>query len=102
MLYIVLFACVISFLTLVAWLDPSHRRRLLLGNAATRGHGKGPMAESIAAIAAATVSRFGGRHGPVLRVPSDVLNGGRLNDRPCLTPVDCVKDKQCAGHCGCR
>lgn len=43
------------------------------------------------------------QHGPALRVPAELLNGERKNEeQPCLTPIDCVLENHCAGHCGCR
>jgi hypothetical protein len=102
MLYIVLFVGIIMFLTVTALLDPTQRRQLAIIRRSGSKHGSDPMADTIAAIAAMMVSRFGGKHGQVLRVPASVLRGERKVDRPCVTPVDCVGGKQCAGHCGCR
>jgi len=102
MFYLVLFVGVIAFLSIVALLDPSHRRRRSLGNGAGVVHEMDSMAATIAAIAATMVSRFGGANGLILRVPARVLSGERNEDRPCLTPIHCVTSKRCAGHCGCR
>ncbi|HWI84676.1 hypothetical protein [Ramlibacter sp.] len=100
MFYLVLLVAVITFLSVVAWFDPSQRRKLSVAGAAQGDH-RGALAESIAAVAAATLSRFGA-HGSLLRVPATALRGERKEDRPCLTPIDCVMDKRCAGHCGCH
>lgn len=51
---------------------------------------------------AARVDRWGTKYGPPLRVPAKELEGERHEDRPCLTPIECVLEKRCAGHCGCR
>jgi len=102
MFYIVLFVAIISFLTITALLDPTQRRQLAISRRSGIKHRSDPLADSIAGIAAMMVSRFGGKHGQVLRVPASVLRGERKEDRPCLTPIDCVGGKQCAGHCGCR
>lgn len=40
------------------------------------------------------------KYGPALRVPTEVLQGQRKEDKPCLTPIDCVVANRCAGHCG--
>lgn len=43
------------------------------------------------------------KYGPALRVPPELLKGERRNEeQPCLTPIDCVLENHCAGHCGCR
>lgn len=43
------------------------------------------------------------KYGPALRVPADLFRGERRNEeQPCLTPIDCVLENRCAGHCGCR
>lgn len=52
--------------------------------------------------AATGFDRWGTKYGPPLRVPPKELEGERHEDRPCLTPIDCVLQKRCAGHCGCR
>lgn len=81
MYYIILFIGVLSFLALVAWLEPLRRRRL--ARAVTpAGHG------------AAGVTTAGAL--------AALLKGERKEDMPCLTPIDCVMTKRCAGHCGCR
>lgn len=82
MYYVILFIGVLSLLALAAWLDPSRRKTLTL--AAQRG-----MGQSDQAVAAGDfVARL--------------LKGERREDKPCLTPIDCVRTKRCAGHCGCR
>lgn len=41
------------------------------------------------------------KYGPALRVPSELLAGERKNEeQPCLTPIDCVLENHCSGHCG--
>jgi hypothetical protein len=52
--------------------------------------------------AGAGFDRWGTKYGPPLRVPPTELTGQRNEDKPCLTPIDCVMAKRCAGHCGCR
>jgi hypothetical protein len=42
------------------------------------------------------------KYGPALRVPPGLLEGERKEDKPCLTPIDCVEANRCAGHCGTR
>lgn len=83
MYYIILFIGVLSFLALVAWLQPS---RLPLTVAGHRGSGEGQHA-------------LPGSPGSLV---AQLLKGERKEDKPCITPIDCVKDKRCAGHCGCR
>lgn len=78
MYYVILLVGVLSFLTLVAWLEPS-RRRLLTQSG---------QADQPAGGASDFVARL--------------LKGERKEDKPCLTPIDCVSAKRCAGHCGCR
>jgi len=53
--------------------------------------------------AAGTAAHAQDKYGPALRVPPELLKGERKNEeQPCLTPIDCVLEKRCAGHCGCR
>jgi len=53
--------------------------------------------------AAGTAAQAQDKYGPALRVPAEVLKGERKNEeQPCLTPIDCVLENRCAGHCGCR
>jgi hypothetical protein len=73
--YIILFIGVLSFLALVAWLQPARRP---LGAA-------GP---EVAHAPESLVARL--------------LKGERKEDKPCITPIDCVQAKRCAGYCGCR
>lgn len=40
------------------------------------------------------------KYGPALQVPAEVLKGARKEEKPCLTPIDCVLERRCAGHCG--
>jgi hypothetical protein len=54
------------------------------------------------AAAGPAFDRWGTKYGPPLRVPAKDLVGERHEDKPCLTPIDCVLDKRCAGHCGWR
>lgn len=80
MYYIILFVGVLSLLALAAWrLDPSRRQTL------ARATGQGTQAVDAAGDFAARL-----------------LRGERKEDKPCLTPIDCVRTKRCAGHCGCR
>jgi len=50
----------------------------------------------------AGLHRWSDKYGPALRVPASELDGVRKEDKPCLTPIDCVMEKRCHGHCGCR
>lgn len=83
MYYIILFAGVISFLAAAAWLDNSRRQ---LARAGSRGAWHG--AQAAPAAAAAGIA--------------ELLKGERQEDKPCLTPIDCVSTRVCAGHCGSR
>jgi hypothetical protein len=83
MYYVILFIGVLSILALVAWFDPSQRKLLTL--ATQRGMDQGDQAVDRA-------SDFVAR----------LLKGERKEDKPCITPIDCVRTKRCAGHCGCR
>ena len=83
MYYIILFVGVLSFLGLVAWLAPLRRQ----SHAHAAGHGPGQRAQTGHAA---------------LGLAAQLLKGERKEDMPCLTPIDCVKDKRCAGHCGYR
>jgi hypothetical protein len=83
MYYIILFVGVLSLLALAAWLDPSRLR--MFARAERRGTGMGTQAVPAAGSLAARL-----------------LKGERNEDMPCLTPIDCVRTKRCAGHCGCR
>lgn len=86
MYYIILFFGVLSFLSMAAWFDFSRRQALArAARPATDGIGQGTQAMQAAADFA---TRF--------------LKGEWKEDKPCLTPIDCVMDKRCAGHCGCR
>lgn len=79
MYYIILFVGVLSFLALVAWLQPSHRP-LSAGGIARPGDG--------------TAS---GSAGSLI---AQLLKGERKEDKPCVTPIDCVRAKRCNGNCG--
>lgn len=59
------------------------------------------LAADIADIATEMARRFGKGNGPLLRVPADAMHGARKEEQPCLTPIDCVLNKRCDGHCGC-
>lgn len=83
MYYVILFIGVMSFLALVAMFEPS--RRGMLTHAAQRGMKQGDQAASAAGDFIARL-----------------LKGERKEDLPCLTPIDCVQTRRCAGHCGCR
>lgn len=86
MYYIILFIGVLSFLALVAWLEPLRRQRLARAVKLTN-QGAGASAVD-GRNAAGALAAF--------------LKGERKEDMPCLTPIDCVMTKRCAGHCGCR
>lgn len=83
MYYVILFVGVLSFLAVAAWLDPS--RRQSHSRAGQRG-----MVQTDSA--ASQASSFTAR----------LLKGERKEDKPCLTPIDCVRTKRCDGHCGCH
>ena len=82
MYYIILFVGVLSFLAAAAWLDAS-RRRLARADSHGAWHG----AQAAPAAAGGGIAQL--------------LKGERQEDKPCLTPIDCVSTKRCAGHCGC-
>lgn len=55
------------------------------------------------ADAASTAAQAQDQQGDTLRVPPQLLKGARKHEeQPCLTPIDCVLENRCAGHCGCR
>lgn len=80
MYYIILFIGVLFFLGLVAWLQPA---RLHLTWAGPSGAGQ-PVTS------------------PTRSLIDRLLKGERREDKPCITPIDCVQAKRCAGYCGCR
>lgn len=83
MYYIILFVGVLSFLALVAWLQPSRLHLTVAGHPGSRAgqHGQPGSPGSLVA---------------------QLLKGERKEDKPCITPIDCVQAKRCAGYCGCR
>ncbi len=83
MFYFVLLAAVIVLLSVVAWFFPSRRHALAYVGAA-------PQAQPAPAP---------GTPGEVFQ---RLAKGQRKVDEPCLTPIDCVLDNHCDGHCGCR
>lgn len=100
MQYIVLFVAVISLFAITALLDPTHRRQARIMDHTSKP-ATSALAANIAEIAAEMARRFGLKNGPLLRVPADALHGARKEEQPCLTPIDCVMNKRCDGHCGC-
>lgn len=101
MSYFVLLAAVLLFLSLVSAVDPSGRRMRRVQRQPA------PLASSLAQdnaelIAAEMQRRYGSRHGDLLRVPAGALHGERKEEQPCLTPIECVQDRRCDGHCGCH
>jgi hypothetical protein len=82
MYYFLLFFGVIAFLSLVAWRSPSPGF-VLARQVGTPGQGT-PVVDA----AGGFVARL--------------LKGERKLDAPCLTPIDCVQEGRCAGHCGRR
>lgn len=86
MYYFFLFFGVISVLTFVAWRTPAPWPAMVRDTGRTgRGTGRSVVA---AETAGDLVSRL--------------LQGERKEDKPCLTPVDCVQANRCAGNCGCH
>jgi len=86
MYYLILLFCVICFFTVLAWRDPAGA--LGFPRMATRsGAGGSPV------VPAATAP------GSVF---ARLLKGEWKEDKPCLTPIDCVRNVRCDGHCGCR
>lgn len=83
MYYIILFIGVISFLAAAARLDASRRKLARAGS-----HGAWHGAHGAPAAVGGGLARL--------------LKGERREDKPCLTPIDCVSTRTCAGHCGCR
>lgn len=101
MSYFVLLAAVLLFLSLVSLFDPSGRRMRGLQRQPAR-LASSRLQDNVDLIAAEMQRRYGGRHGDLLRVPAGALHGERKEEQPCLTPIECVQDKRCDGHCGCR
>jgi hypothetical protein len=101
MSYFVLLAAVLLFLSLVSVLDPSGRR--MRGMRPQPAPGAEPVLQrNVELIAAEMQRRYGGRDGDLLRVPAAALHGARKEEQPCLTPIECVQDRHCDGHCGCH
>lgn len=86
MYYFILFLAVLSLFALAAWFDPSQARRLARATQLAR-HGTGQGARAVQ---------------PDSSLAARLLQGDRKEDKPCLTPVDCVAERRCAGQCGCR
>jgi hypothetical protein len=86
MIYFALLFGVIAVLSMVAWLQP-RRRLAVLRAAAWAGQGATPAAPADDGTSA-LVAR--------------VLRGERRQDMPCVTPIDCVEQNHCDGHCGCH
>ena len=86
MYYFILFLAVLTLFALAAWFDPSQARRLARATQLA-GHGTGQGAQA------------GHADGSLA---ARLLQGERKEDKPCLTPVECVAERRCAGHCGCR
>ena len=84
MYYLLLFFGVLCLLAFVAWRDPA-RGAVFPGVLAVQRRDRGLPA---VAASGAIANRFFG--------------GERKEDKPCLTPVDCVQTGRCAGHCGWR
>lgn len=93
MYYIILFLGVLTFLAVVAWLDPSRRpvpaRGVKLVRPATVRSSR--TVPAIAPVPEPAPGSF-----------AALLKGERKEDKPCITPIDCVMEKRCAGHCGHR
>jgi hypothetical protein len=102
MSYFVLLAAVLLFLSLVSMVDPSGRRmRVVRSQPAHRP--ASALQQNVELIAAEMHRRYGSRQGDdLLRVPAAALHGARKEEQPCLTPIECVQDKRCDGHCGCH
>jgi hypothetical protein len=86
MYYIILFVCVLFLLALAAWFTASQRLTLARASKVAK-HDTGQSA--LAAHESANVA-------------ARLFKGERKEDKPCLTPIDCVQANRCAGHCGCR
>ncbi|GAB3651727.1 hypothetical protein [Ramlibacter alkalitolerans] len=86
MYYLLAFTGVIFFLSFVAWREPALRHvGMPHGGFDRPSRGAGaPAAQAAGAVAG--------------RFPLEE----RKQEKPCLTPVDCVQDGKCAGHCGWR
>ncbi len=82
MYYFLLFFGVIAFLSFVALVT---RRR---------AH-----ARQAAAIPVRPTERRAETPGDIF---ARLVQGERKEDKPCVTPIDCVLEDKCAGHCGCR
>lgn len=81
MYYIILFIGVLLLLALVAWLQPARRHLAVAGQP---GSGE----QALPSASRSLIDRL--------------LQGERKEDKPCITPIDCVQAKRCAGYCGCR
>lgn len=86
LLFLYVFAGVMLLLTLVAWFDPAERR-LLARAVALRDQPAGAGGSAALSVGSLTAR---------------LLKGDRKIEKPCLTPIDCVLENRCAGHCGCR
>ena len=82
MYYLLLATTVFCFLTLAAFLAPSPRPFATAPWGPAQGGG---------AQALGTAGDFVAR-----------LLQGKREDKPCVTPIDCVRTGKCAGHCGWR
>jgi hypothetical protein len=84
MLFLFPFVGVMLLLTLVAWADPTERGIQARARALRERAASGGASLSMGSLTA------------------QLLKGERKIEKPCLTPIDCVMENRCAGHCGCR
>ncbi|HET8748121.1 MAG TPA: hypothetical protein VFM98_21165 [Ramlibacter sp.] len=82
MYFFILLGCTLALLTMVALVDGARR------NARVR------VAFAAAGPSPAPVDPIHDRVARLLKGPKE--------DKPCLTPVDCVQENRCAGLCGCH
>ena len=82
MYYILLGVGVFSLLTLAAWIAPTPQPFAIAPRRPAQGSG---------------TQALGAAGDFVAR-----LLQGKREDKPCITPVDCVRTGKCAGHCGWR
>lgn len=92
MYYIILLIGVMSILAFVSW---RFAHRAAFASATPLQH-----------VAHDAAPSTGGGAQPVLSEEAitervaNALRGHWTEERPCLTPIDCVADHECDGHCG--
>lgn len=94
MYYIILLIGVMSFLSLVSWRFP-HRAVYAGATPQRRVPADGaPLASGGKVVEPALSDEA------ITERVANALRGEWTEERPCLTPIDCVLDHKCDGHCG--